>query len=168
MLPAAAAAGYSFIRYKFASANYFDTIHCEGLSMPLWELRDEIIAAKRLGRLIDCDIHLFDEQTKEEYLDDNYCVPRNSLVIVKRLPKSINTTSANRGLGGGRMRTMAVMQESAQFGNPNQSRQNFQVPLNEQAVEQKPILGTGLSTYLTLTLFIIGWPRRFYCIVTNR
>ena len=118
--------------------------------MPLWELRDEIISAKRLGRLADCDIHLFDEQTKEEYLDDNHCIPRNSLVIVKRLPKSINVGPTNRGPGGGRARNMAMMHESVPF-NSNlgpQQQHHLPTPTPTDMVEQRPILSAGLSTYL--------------------
>lgn len=129
----------TFIRYKFSSANYYDTIQCEGPSMPVWELRDEIIAAKRLGRLIDCDIHLYDEQTNEEYLDDNYCIPRNSMVIVKRLPKAINLSTTK--LSGGKNK----MNEAQQLQNYYYQQKQNSIS-EESNLTQKPILSTGLSS----------------------
>lgn len=57
--------GMSFIRYKFKSANYYDEVHCEGHGMAVWELKDEIISAKRLGRLYDFDLVLSNDQTRE-------------------------------------------------------------------------------------------------------
>lgn len=55
----------SFIHYKFKSAKDFDTYRFEGAGVPVWELKQEIVAAKKLGKGLDFDLVIINAQTNE-------------------------------------------------------------------------------------------------------
>lgn len=55
----------SFIHYKFKSAKDFDTYRFDGAGIPVWELKQEIIQAKKLGKGLDFDLVICDAQTEE-------------------------------------------------------------------------------------------------------
>lgn len=76
----------SFIHYKFKSAKDFDTYRFEGAGIPVWELKQEIIQAKKLGKGMDFDLVILNAQTNEEYRSDSFIVPKNTSVLVKRVP----------------------------------------------------------------------------------
>lgn len=58
----------------------------EGNGLLLWELKDEIFRQQRLNRTGDFDLVLINAQSKEEYTDDYQMIPRNTNVLVKRVP----------------------------------------------------------------------------------
>lgn len=76
----------SFIHYKFKSAKDFDTYRFEGAGVPVWELKQEIIQSKKLGKGMDFDLVILNAQTSEEYRSDSFIVPKNTSVLVKRVP----------------------------------------------------------------------------------
>ena len=55
----------SFIHYRFKSAKDYDTYKFEGAGVPVWELKQEIIQAKRLGKGMDFDLAISNAQTNE-------------------------------------------------------------------------------------------------------
>jgi len=55
----------SVIRYRFKSSKDFDTITFEGNGIHVWELKDEIIAAKKLARSADFDLVISNAQSSE-------------------------------------------------------------------------------------------------------
>ncbi len=55
----------SHIFYKFKSAKDYDTYRFEGGGIPVWELKREIVLAKKLGKSNDFDLILTNAQTNE-------------------------------------------------------------------------------------------------------
>lgn len=76
----------SAIHYKFRAAKDYDTYRFEGPGIPVWELKNEIIENKKLGKSDDFDLIITNAQTEEEYAEDSAIIPRNTSVIVKRVP----------------------------------------------------------------------------------
>lgn len=91
----------SSIHYKFRALKDYDTYTFEGAGVPVWELKQEIIAAKKLNRANDFDLIISNAQTNQgnfesldlgpyfyflEYADDSIIIPKNTSVIVRRVP----------------------------------------------------------------------------------
>eukprot|EP01027_Heterolobosea_sp_BB2_P004402 GEZU01006727.1.p1 GENE.GEZU01006727.1~~GEZU01006727.1.p1 ORF type:complete len:123 (-),score=12.44 GEZU01006727.1:103-471(-) len=76
------------IYYKFASAKDYDTITFDEGHISLGELKRQIVEQKKLSTKggADFDLVVTNAQTGEEYKDDLFLVPRNTSVIVKRVP----------------------------------------------------------------------------------
>ncbi|XP_030558535.1 ankyrin repeat domain-containing protein 12 [Drosophila novamexicana] len=74
------------VHYKFKSTLNFDTITFDGLHISVADLKREIILQKRLGKVIDFDLQITNAQTKEEYKDDNFLIPKNTTLIIARIP----------------------------------------------------------------------------------
>lgn len=55
----------SIIRYRFKSSKDFDSITFEGNGIHVWELKDEIISAKKLARSADFDLIISNAQSNE-------------------------------------------------------------------------------------------------------
>lgn len=58
----------SLIFYKFKSAKDFDSYKFDGAGIPAWELKREIVQAKRLGKTNDFDLILTNATTNEGML----------------------------------------------------------------------------------------------------
>ncbi|KAI7871622.1 DWNN domain-containing protein [Spinellus fusiger] len=80
----------SVIYYKFKAAkdSDYDVFTFDGAGATVFDVKREIIRAKKLGKGTDFDLAIFNAQTDEEYKDDSFLVPRNTSVIVRRLPAS--------------------------------------------------------------------------------
>ncbi|EDW01958.1 E3 ubiquitin-protein ligase RBBP6 [Drosophila grimshawi] len=74
------------VHYKFKSTLNFDTITFDGLHISVADLKREIVQQKRLGKIIDFDLQITNAQTKEEYKDDNFLIPKNTTLIISRIP----------------------------------------------------------------------------------
>lgn len=96
------------VHYKFKSTLHFDTITFDGLHISVADLKKEIIQQKRLGKIIDFDLQITNAQNKEgkyegtiqrirnyhnlnqffvsEYKDDNFLIPKNTTLIISRIP----------------------------------------------------------------------------------
>ncbi len=57
--------GMSSIHYKFRALKDYDTYTFEGAGVPVWELKQEIIAAKKLNRANDFDLLISNAQTNQ-------------------------------------------------------------------------------------------------------
>ena len=55
----------SSIHYKFRSLKDYDTYTFEGAGVPVWELKQEIINAKKLNRATDFDLIISNAQTNQ-------------------------------------------------------------------------------------------------------
>ncbi|XP_078414619.1 E3 ubiquitin-protein ligase RBBP6-like isoform X1 [Cetorhinus maximus] len=75
----------SCVHYKFSSKLNYDTVTFDGLHISLSDLKKTIMAREKL-KAADCDLQITNAQTKEEYTDDNALIPKNSSVIIKRIP----------------------------------------------------------------------------------
>ncbi|GAQ80672.1 hypothetical protein KFL_000590250 [Klebsormidium nitens] len=74
------------VHFKFKSAREFDKLDIEGPFITVSSLKDKIIEAKSLGKGADFDLVLTNNQTGEEYIDEGFLVPKNTSIIVKRVP----------------------------------------------------------------------------------
>ncbi|XP_072703928.1 E3 ubiquitin-protein ligase RBBP6-like [Ciconia boyciana] len=75
----------SCIHYKFSSKLNYDTVTFNGLHISVCDLKRQIMSREKL-KVAHCDLQITNAQTKEEYTDDNALIPRNSSVIVRRIP----------------------------------------------------------------------------------
>ncbi|KAM9276360.1 E3 ubiquitin-protein ligase RBBP6-like [Cariama cristata] len=75
----------SCIHYKFFSKLTYDTVIFNGFHISLCDLKCQIMDHKKL-KAANCDLRITNTQTKEEYTDDNALIPKNSSVIVRRIP----------------------------------------------------------------------------------
>lgn len=55
----------SVVYYKFKSSKEFDTYVFEGAGVPLWELKNAIVHAKRLSKATDTELILFEATSGE-------------------------------------------------------------------------------------------------------
>ncbi|XP_064886714.1 E3 ubiquitin-protein ligase RBBP6-like isoform X1 [Columba livia] len=77
--------GTSRVYYKFFAALDYEAVTFNGLHISLHELKCKIRARKKL-KATKCDLLVTNAQTKEEYTEDNALIPKNSSVIVRRVP----------------------------------------------------------------------------------
>jgi len=76
----------SVIYYKLKSAKDYDTVTFDGISLSVFDLKHEIMVSKKLGKGTDFDLSVSNAQTGEEYTDDLATIPRNTSIIVRRVP----------------------------------------------------------------------------------
>ncbi|XP_071671341.1 E3 ubiquitin-protein ligase RBBP6-like isoform X1 [Patagioenas fasciata] len=77
--------GTSHVYYKFSAVLDYEALTFNGLHISLRELKYKIRARKKL-KATKCDLLVTNAQTKEEYTEDNALIPKNSSVIVRRVP----------------------------------------------------------------------------------
>lgn len=75
----------SCVHYKFSSKLNYDTVTFDGLHITLSDLKRQIMGREKL-KAADCDLQITNAQTKEEYTDDEALIPKNSSVIIRRIP----------------------------------------------------------------------------------
>eukprot|EP01018_Ginkgo_biloba_P023991 Gb_27645 [translate_table: standard] len=74
------------VYYKFKSAKDYDSVSIEGHFISVANLKEKIFESKHLGRGTDFDLVISNAQTNEEYLDEGMLVPKNTSVLVRRVP----------------------------------------------------------------------------------
>uniref|UniRef100_A0A8C4XCU1 DWNN domain-containing protein n=1 Tax=Erpetoichthys calabaricus TaxID=27687 RepID=A0A8C4XCU1_ERPCA len=77
----------SAVHYKFASSLVHSTVTFTGLGISVAELREEIMKKQGLTSAHSVLV-IINAETNEEYIDDAAQIPRNSSVIVRRIPGS--------------------------------------------------------------------------------
>lgn len=80
----------SFLHYRFVSSSNAQKLTFEGASIPLWELRAEIINNERMTAK-DFDLLFFIEENPLS--NESTPIYRNTTVIVKRIPSWMSKTS---------------------------------------------------------------------------
>uniref|UniRef100_A0A8C8TDF6 DWNN domain-containing protein n=1 Tax=Peromyscus maniculatus bairdii TaxID=230844 RepID=A0A8C8TDF6_PERMB len=73
------------VHYKFSSKLNYDMIIFDGLQISLCDLKKQIMGREKL-KAANSDLWIFDAETQEEYTDDDAPIPKNSSVIVRRIP----------------------------------------------------------------------------------
>ncbi|XP_050671220.1 E3 ubiquitin-protein ligase RBBP6 isoform X3 [Leptidea sinapis] len=76
------------VHYKFKSALDYDTVTFDGLHISVGDLKTAISQQKRIGKTSDFDLQITNAQTKEVYVDDNTLIPKNTSLLVARVPLS--------------------------------------------------------------------------------
>ncbi|XP_059657591.1 E3 ubiquitin ligase PQT3-like isoform X2 [Cornus florida] len=74
------------VYYKFKSAKDYESISIDGHFISVANLKENIFESKHLGRGTDFDLVVTNAQTNEEYLDDAMLIPKNTSVLIRRVP----------------------------------------------------------------------------------
>jgi E3 ubiquitin-protein ligase RBBP6 len=74
------------VYFKFKSAKEFNSLPIEGQFISIGNLKERIFELKHLGRGNDFDIVVSNAQTNEEYTDEASLIPRNTSVLIRRVP----------------------------------------------------------------------------------
>ncbi|XP_058106002.1 E3 ubiquitin ligase PQT3-like isoform X1 [Magnolia sinica] len=74
------------VYYKFKSAKCYESLAMHDSFISVWNLKEKIVKAKHLERGTDYDLLLTNAQTNEDYTDEEMLVPRNTSVLVCRVP----------------------------------------------------------------------------------
>ncbi|KAL1330882.1 hypothetical protein HN51_048120 [Arachis hypogaea] len=74
------------VYYKFKSARDYDSIPMDGTFISVGTLKEKIFESKHLGRGTDFDLVVTNAQTNEEYLDEAMLIPKNTSVLIRRVP----------------------------------------------------------------------------------
>uniref|UniRef100_A0ACD5YLI1 Uncharacterized protein n=1 Tax=Avena sativa TaxID=4498 RepID=A0ACD5YLI1_AVESA len=74
------------VYYKFKSARDYDSIPIEGQFISVMNLKEMIFESKHLGRGTDFDLMISNAQTDEEYADESTMIPKNTSVLIRRIP----------------------------------------------------------------------------------
>ncbi|XP_074765243.1 E3 ubiquitin-protein ligase RBBP6-like [Athene noctua] len=81
------------VHYQFSSQLRRDTVTFSGLHISLGNLKREIMGRQKL-KAANCDLRVTNAETGEEYTDANALIPKNSSVVVRRVPvRGVKTTS---------------------------------------------------------------------------
>mmetsp|Transcript_5532 Transcript_5532/g.14125 ORF Transcript_5532/g.14125 Transcript_5532/m.14125 type:complete len:332 (-) Transcript_5532:90-1085(-) len=85
--------GSSCVQYRFKSSNEFDTLWFDGEGISLNDLKARILDQKNMvatnnkgGKTNEFDLAISNAQTGEEYTDWHVLVPRNTALVIKRVP----------------------------------------------------------------------------------
>ncbi|XP_044485793.1 E3 ubiquitin ligase PQT3-like isoform X2 [Mangifera indica] len=74
------------VYYKFKSARDYDSIAMDGPFISVGTLKEKIFESKHLGRGTDFDLLVTNAQTNEEYPDEAMLIPKNTSVLIRRVP----------------------------------------------------------------------------------
>mmetsp|Transcript_35792 Transcript_35792/g.113082 ORF Transcript_35792/g.113082 Transcript_35792/m.113082 type:complete len:168 (-) Transcript_35792:1025-1528(-) len=74
------------VHFKFKSALNYDTVSFDGVFISVSELKKSIADKKHLPKGSEAELVVCDAQTNEEYSDDGFLLPKNTSVIVRRVP----------------------------------------------------------------------------------
>ncbi|XP_068650067.1 E3 ubiquitin ligase PQT3-like [Aristolochia californica] len=74
------------VYYKFKSAKDYDSVPIDGHFISVAILKEKIFESKHLGRGTDFDLMISNAQTNEEYADEAMLIPKNTSVLVRRVP----------------------------------------------------------------------------------
>ncbi|KAJ8959018.1 hypothetical protein NQ318_022270, partial [Aromia moschata] len=88
------------VHYKFKSALEYDTVTFDGLHISVKDLKNSIIQQKRIGKSTDFDLQVTNAQTKEVYEDDSALIPKNTSLLIARIPTMAPKAKQWEGYGG--------------------------------------------------------------------
>lgn len=75
----------SVIHYKFKSAKDYDTFCFDGAGVPVWELKNEIVAAKKLGKSNDYELIISNAQNQQGMQPNKGQIYSNLFIAFYRL-----------------------------------------------------------------------------------
>mmetsp|Transcript_8047 Transcript_8047/g.21194 ORF Transcript_8047/g.21194 Transcript_8047/m.21194 type:complete len:432 (+) Transcript_8047:88-1383(+) len=99
---AARLVGSSHVQFKFKSSNEYDTLWFDGEGISLNDLKARILEQKKMvavgkgGKIADFDLAIANAQTGDEYTDYSLLVPRNTALVVRRIPPHRKLTLASK------------------------------------------------------------------------
>ncbi|KAL1494030.1 hypothetical protein ABEB36_009699 [Hypothenemus hampei] len=88
------------VHYRFKSALEYDTITFDGLHISVKDLKNAIIQQKRIGKSTDFDLRITNAQTEEVYEDENALIPKNTSLLIARVPVTAVKQKQWEGYGG--------------------------------------------------------------------
>lgn len=88
------------VHYRFKSALEYDTITFDGLHISVKDLKNAIIQQKRIGKSTDFDLTITNAQTQEVYKDENSLIPKNTSLLIARIPLTAPKPKQWEGYGG--------------------------------------------------------------------
>lgn len=160
----------SVIYYKFRAAQDYDKVTFEGTSLSVWELKQEIAKAKKLGPMEEYDLEIANAQTGQEYGEGGAVagasIPRNASVLVKRVPVAPNKRRAvmervvearpavqvkarSSAVGDEEEEIAKMMKESDQAWLENQA-ETAPAQLSFQRKRQRSVLGRRAAAMLAV------------------
>ncbi|XP_042515150.1 E3 ubiquitin ligase PQT3-like [Macadamia integrifolia] len=74
------------VYHKFKSAKDFDSITIDGHFISVANLKEKIFESKHLGKCTNFDLMVANAQANEEYLDEPMLIPKNTSVLIRRVP----------------------------------------------------------------------------------
>nr|XP_009396010.1 PREDICTED: uncharacterized protein LOC103981128 isoform X1 [Musa acuminata subsp. malaccensis] len=74
------------VYYKFKSAKDYDSVLIEGQFISVVNLKERIFESKLFGKGTDFDLMISNAQTNEEYEDEGAMIPKNTSVLIRRVP----------------------------------------------------------------------------------
>ncbi|RKP35874.1 DWNN domain-containing protein, partial [Dimargaris cristalligena] len=90
----------SLIHYKFKASKNYSSVVFDGLSISLYDLKQEVLKANKLDPE-SFDVIISNAQTGEDYTEDNSLISRNTSVFVRRIPVKPGRSGLSSGYGGG-------------------------------------------------------------------
>lgn len=115
----------SVIQFRFSSSKTFEAIEFSGLMIKLLELKRAIVEKRGLMRGLDFDLSVANAQTSEAYTDDDMMIPKNTAVVVRRVPAS-----------GGAPGLLARLDGTAS-GRPGSAARPIEVPSREPPTDPR-------------------------------
>ncbi|XP_060522981.1 E3 ubiquitin-protein ligase RBBP6 isoform X2 [Cylas formicarius] len=88
------------VHYRFKSALEYDTITFDGLHISVKDLKNSIIQQKRIGKSTDFDLRITNAQTQEVYEDEHALIPKNTSLLIARIPVAVPKQKQWEGYGG--------------------------------------------------------------------
>ncbi|KAJ3673583.1 hypothetical protein LUZ60_005575 [Juncus effusus] len=114
------------VYFKFKSAKDFNSIPIEGQFISIGTLKERIFELKHLGRGTDFDLVVSNAQTEEEYTDEASVIPKNTSVLIRRVP------------GRPRMRIQAQPDQVKSEGEINHTQTVVPPPSNNNNFNPEP------------------------------
>mmetsp|Transcript_35799 Transcript_35799/g.113128 ORF Transcript_35799/g.113128 Transcript_35799/m.113128 type:complete len:462 (-) Transcript_35799:45-1430(-) len=107
------------VHFKFKSALNYDTVSFDGVFISVSELKKSIADKKHLPKGSEAELVVCDAQTNEEYSDDGFLLPKNTSVIVRRVPglKPKGPLQAASAVGTGHKAAPAVFKDTNKGGD---------------------------------------------------
>ena len=78
------------VRFKFKNDLDFSAVMCDGFHISVRDLKRAIVRMKRLGRVTDFDLDVFNDADNEPYDDEDALIPKNSALVIVRRPLGPN------------------------------------------------------------------------------
>lgn len=117
----------SHIHFKFKAAKDYSSIPVDGLGLSVFDFKKEIILSKKL-KGDDFDLVLSNAESGEEYYDDASIIPRNSSILVRRVPvpkKPGVIAGASKYLSGSGPSSMSARSNRTAFPSAADSNKSY-------------------------------------------
>lgn len=142
----------SAVHFRFKSARDFDTVTFDGDFISIADLKVGIVEVKKLNYGEGFDLDISDAQTNDDYADEAHLLPKNTSVVVRRVP----------GLKPG-----GILSQQAMASRPPAGASRLRWPLLARVVCDARTRGgnttAGVTTTGTALHPVLATPSRFPC-----